>query len=51
MSQNQNEPNEEFMYTGNSVPKVLRGIYIAFGAWAVYYLVANVIPDLMTWLK
>ena len=39
------------VYLGNAVPKFLRVTYVAFAVWAVFYIVKNLVPDLMQWLK
>ena len=41
----------EAPYSGNSVPKLLRWIYVIFIGWAIGYSVRYAIPDLLAWLQ
>lgn len=47
----ENGPEEEILYQGEKIPKILRFVYVIFGTWAVFYVAKNLFPDLMTWLK
>ena len=42
---------EEILYQGNAIPKILRWVYLAFGVWATAYLVKNLVPDLLVWVQ
>ncbi len=38
-------------YKGNTVPRVIRLAWTIFLGFAIYYVIANVLPDLGSWLK
>jgi len=50
------EPNksengeQQSIYLGNAIPKILRFAYVGFVAWAVIYLAKYGFPDLLKWL-
>ncbi len=45
------EEQDEILYQGNVIPKVLKGVYALFTIFALSYVVKYLIPDLMVWLK
>jgi hypothetical protein len=42
---------QQSIYLGNAVPRILRWTYVAFVVWAAGYLALYALPDLLRWLK
>lgn len=51
VSKTEEQAETGFLYQGNQIPKILRGVYLIFISWAVFYFISYIIPDLLEWLK